>query len=114
MKRRTFLKISALSAVVVSVPGFIRFNGRQYVGDCETTTDILGPFYRPGAPLRSDLIVHGDSGTVINLSGAIYHDDCSTPLKQAVIELWHCSPDAVYDNTSDEYLYRGRQMTVEN
>ena len=47
MKRRTFLKTSALSAIAVSATGFVRLEGDRYVGDCETTSDILGPFYRP-------------------------------------------------------------------
>ena len=47
MQRRTFIKNTALSAVAVSAYGFIRFDGNRYVGDCETTTDIPDPFYRP-------------------------------------------------------------------
>ena len=59
MERRIFLKASALSAIAVSATGFISFAGNGYVGDCETTSDILGPFYRPGAPIRSNLLIPG-------------------------------------------------------
>ena len=107
MSRRTFLKNTALCAVAVSTSGFITFDGNKYVGDCETTTDILGPFYRPNSPVRKNLIVKGEVGDPIELSGVIYHKDCVTPYKNAKIELWHCSGDGVYDNTSDEYMYRG-------
>lgn len=107
MQRRTFLKNTALCAVAVSASGFIRFDGIKYVGDCETTTDILGPFYRPGSPVRNNLLINGASGTIMELSGTILHKDCITPYKKAKIELWHCDNKGVYDNDSDEYRYRG-------
>jgi protocatechuate 3,4-dioxygenase beta subunit len=107
MQRRSFIKNTALCAVAVSASGFIRFDGNHYVGDCETTTDILGPFYRPGSPVRNNLVIKGEPGSPVELSGIIKHKDCITPYKKAKIELWHCSSDGVYDNTSDEYRYRG-------
>ncbi len=107
MKRRTFAKLAGLSAVAISTTGFIRFNGQNYVGDCETTTDILGPFYRPNSPHRSNLVIEGMPGKLVELSGTVRHKDCTTPYKNAKIELWHCSSEEVYDNESDEYRYRG-------
>ncbi len=107
MQRRTFIKNTTLCAVAVSASGFIRFDGNRYLGDCETTTDILGPFYRPDSPVRSSLLVKGDPGNIVELIGIVKHKDCKTPCKKAKIELWHCSSNGVYDNTSDEYLYRG-------
>ena len=107
MQRRNFIKDTALCAVAISASGFIRFDGNRYTGDCETTTDILGPFYRPDSPVRNNLVIKGDRGNLVELSGIIKHKDCITPYKKAKIELWHCSSDGVYDNTSDKYLYRG-------
>lgn len=111
MQRRAFIRNTALCAVAVSTCGFIRFDGERYVGDCESTTDILGPFYRPGSPVRSDLRIKGDKGVPVELSGTILHNDCKTPFNKAKIELWHCSPSAEYDNTSDQYRYRGTAFT---
>ncbi len=111
MQRRTFITNASLCAVAVSVSGFIRFNGKNYEGDCATTTDILGPFYRPGSPLRTDLTVKGEAGTLVQLSGTIRHDDCTTPYKKAKIELWHCSSEGVYDNTTNEFRYRGTSFS---
>lgn len=107
MQRRNFIKDTALCAVAISASGFIRFDGTSYVSDCETTTDILGPFYRPDSPVRNDLIIQGEQGTLVELSGIIKRADCITPHQKAKIELWHCGSDGVYDNTSDKYLYRG-------
>ena len=107
MKRREFTKLAGLSAVAVSTTGFIQFNGESYVGDCETTTDILGPFYRPGSPTRSNLIIDGTLGDIVELTGIVRHKDCRTPYENAKVELWHCSADEIYDNKSSEFRYRG-------
>jgi len=107
MKRRTFTRLSGLGAVAVTTTGFINFNGKSYVGDCETTSDILGPFYRPGSPERNNLVIKGEDGQLTKLSGIIRHKDCTTPFYGARIELWHCSAAEIYDNDSDEFRYRG-------
>lgn len=111
MSRRTFVKNTALCAVAVSTSGFIYFDGKKYVGDCETTTDIIGPFYRPNSPVRNNLVVPGAPGDLVELNGVIYHSDCMTPYKNAKIELWHCSAKGVYDNESAEFLYRGTSFS---
>lgn len=107
MERRVFTKLTGLVAVAVSTTGFIKYNGKSYVGDCETTTDILGPFYRPNSPVRDNLVIEGMPGELVQLSGIIRHNDCKTPYKNAKIELWHCSAEEIYDNHSDEFRYRG-------
>ena len=106
MKRRSFLRQSSLTAMSVGVFGSIRWNGTHYVGDKPTTTDILGPFYRPGAPMRSDLTHPGSNGIPVDLSGIVYAED-GHKLAGALVELWHCDEHAYYDNTSDDYLFRG-------
>jgi catechol 1,2-dioxygenase len=107
MQRRKFLQNTALVAVAVSTSGFIHFNGETYAGDCETTSDILGPFYRPDSPLRSNLLIKGDPGVEVVLKGTVRHKDCTTPYKGAKVELWHCDANEKYDNTSAEFRYRG-------
>ena len=86
MHRRNFIKDATFSAVAVSAFGFIRFDGDHYVGDCETTSDILGPFYRPGSPVRNNLVIKGEPGEIVELTGMIKHKDCVTPYKNAKIE----------------------------
>jgi catechol 1,2-dioxygenase len=108
MQRRTFIKDTAFTAMAISAAGFIRFNGTNYEGDCETTTDILGPYYRPNAPVRSDMLIKNDKGQFVILSGQVKHKDCKTALKGACVELWHCSADGVYDNDSPDFKYRAK------
>lgn len=111
MKRRQFISAAALSVTAMSSFGFIRFDGEKYVGDCATTSDILGPFCRPGSPVRSNLHIPGEKGEKVQLSGKILHQDCTTPYKNAKVELWHCDAAEVYDNSSADFRYRGTVMT---
>jgi catechol 1,2-dioxygenase len=113
MKRRSFITSAALSAFVISTSGFIRLEGDKFVGDCATTSDILGPYYRPGSPVRTDLRIKGDAGNPVELSGYIKHNDCKTPYKKAKVEIWHCDSKGVYDNESSDYRYRGTTYTDE-
>ena len=87
---------------------------------CDATDDdIEGPFYRSDAPVRSDLDLYGDPGTVFLLSGFVLDRDCN-PIADAVVEIWHADPTAVpvdeltstdsvdYDNSSADMRYRGQ------
>ncbi|MBK7438611.1 MAG: hypothetical protein IPI77_18080 [Saprospiraceae bacterium] len=62
MQRRKFLKNSSMSVLSISAFGSLNYNGKSFVGDTSTTTDILGPFYRPGAPLKTNLILPNSKG----------------------------------------------------
>lgn len=114
MKRSDFIKNSALCAFAVSTLGFVRFDGTSYIGDCATTSDILGPFYRPDSPVRSNLVIPGEGGKSVELLGTVKHQDCITPYSNAKVELWHCDNKGVYDNSSDAFRYRGTTFTNEN
>jgi len=111
MKRRKFILDSSLLAFSVGVFGKIKWDGQAFVGEDPTTTDILGPFYRPGAPFRTDLVQAGTKGEILHFNGAIFGKDGKTPIKNALVEIWHCNEDGVYDNTSDEYIYRSSWKT---
>lgn len=111
MQRRTFIKNSTLTVISVSAFGVLNWNGKNFEGDTPTTTDILGPFYRPGAPMRTNLRLVNSNGTPIVLKGYIFKEDGKTPINNALVEIWHCDENEVYDNTSDEYKYRGGQKT---
>lgn len=107
MKRRSFIKNSTLTAFSIAAYGSIHWNGKSFEGDSITTTDILGPYYRPGAPMRSNLVPAGSNAAIMHLSGTIFATDGKTPLSNVLIESWQCDEHEHYDNTSDEYLHRG-------
>lgn len=114
MKRRTFIQKSSMMAVAISTMGGIQWNGNHYVGNSPTTTDILGPFYRPGSPLRSNIIPPKSSGIPMNLQGTIFDEKGEIPLKNALVEIWQCDENEYYDNTSDNFLFRGAFKTAAN
>lgn len=98
----------------ISAFGSIQWNGKSFVGDTPTTTDILGPFYRPGAPMRSNIIPPDSKGIPMNLTGTIFKEDGKTPLNKVLVEIWQCDENEHYDNTSDSFLFRGAIKTDKN
>ena len=114
MQRRKFIKDSGIVAISIGVFGSIRWNEGRFTGDTTTTTDILGPFYRPGAPLRKNLNPPDFNGEVLHLSGTIFKEDGKTPMNNCLVEIWQCKQDQLYDNVSDDFLYRASQTTEGN
>lgn len=115
MNRLKFLQNIALGVAVVYVPGFLKVSPEGKVtGDCETTTDILGPYYRPGAPMRSNLLMENYHGEILMLSGKVIGRNCNESLNSAEVEIWHCDENGVYDNESEEFRYRGKVITEAN
>jgi len=98
-------------ALTVGVFGKIKWDGKKYVGTDPTTTDILGPFYRPGAPFKTNLVQPGTKGETLHFSGTVIGKDGKTPVKEALVEIWHCDETGTYDNTSDNYVYRASAKT---
>ena len=111
MKRRTFIKNSSLTAFSISAFGLVQWNGKVFAGDTPTTTDILGPFYRPGAPMRANIIPAHSKGVPMDLTGIIFKEDGTTPLNDALVEIWQCDEQEYYDNISDSYFFRGAIKT---
>ncbi len=119
MDRKDFLRTSALAAFAISTFGQVsaresvesKLPNSSHRGDCDTTDDILGPFYRPNAPVRSDMIFEGLNGSKVNLKGKVYTDDCTTALENAKVEIWHCDTQGSYDNKSDDFLHRAQQSS---
>lgn len=114
MNRKQFITTTALTAIAVTACGTIGglpINNLE--GDCETTNDILGPFYRANTPIRQELTNNELEGNRIKLKGIVYGSDCKTPLKNVLVEIWHCDTEGNYDNTSEEYNQRGAWYTNE-
>ncbi len=107
MQRRKFMKETSMIAIGVSVFGNVTWSKDKFIGDTPTTSDVLGPFYRPGAPVRININPSGFSGKIFSVSGTVYKEDGKTPFKNALVEIWQCDENGLYDNVSDEYRHRG-------
>lgn len=84
-----FLKIHFLVCVFIAHAAF----SPAGTGTCKPTDpDMLGPFYKPGAPVRSSV------GTGYILSGVVRSSrDCSV-IKGAQVEFWLTGPEGQYDD----------------
>ena len=72
--------------------------GPEY--QCEPTrSDMEGPFYKPGAPVRSSV------GTGYVLSGKVLSARDCTPVSRARIELWQANPEGKYDDDHRATVY---------
>ncbi len=114
MERRNFIKLGTAYAVSFSFLGISASCEGSGVGgtDCETTADILGPYYRADSPIRTDLRIPGDEGAPIIVQGRVYSgSDCTNPIEGAIVEVWHCDDAGAYDNTSNDFKYRGQYET---
>ena len=117
MKRRSFVKVLGISAYAISASGFsLRYEGDRVVTDCKTSTDILGPFYRAGAPYRTNLNLENDDTSLIPLKvkGKVFGADCSKTLANITIDIWHCDQQENYDMVSKEYRCRAKINTDNN
>lgn len=95
VSRRTLLRSAA------SLGGAL-LAGRAFAAseNCRPTeAEIIGPFYRFGAPFRSRLAEANEPGERLVLTGTVLSGDCRTPLPGALIELWQADHAGVYDTS---------------
>ncbi len=88
--------------------------------NCETTSDIQGPFYIENPPNISILTPPEITSNFLFITGTVYAKDCKTPIPNAVVDIWHANK-GTYDEKSNTYLnsdyendfYRGKVFTDE-
>jgi protocatechuate 3,4-dioxygenase beta subunit len=82
----------------------------------ETEDNILGPYYKAGAPDRDTLYEPGDPGVRLTLTGTVFVRDqasytpACTPLAAALLDVWQANDAAVYDSAG--FNYRGKIYTA--
>ncbi len=88
-----FHSLLLLSALFLPLPA-------AATGDCPPTApDMLGPFYKPAAPVRSTV------GKGYVLSGVVRSSKDCSPVKGAGIEFWMAGPDGNYDDAHRATLF---------
>jgi hypothetical protein len=79
---------------------------------CYITEDnILGPFYKAGAPFENDL-ADGLDGDLMLIQGTVFGCDCVTPLAGAIVDVWQADAEGAYDN--EGFILRGKIETDED
>ena len=113
--RREFLKKTTLFAFAVSTPVLNSCRGdnpaKTPEETCVTTPDILGPFYKAGAPFKEDISA-SSSATPLIMEGRVLKD-CDTVLPGAIVEIWNADENGSYD-ISTEFKFRGQCQTQQN
>ena len=62
-----------------------------------TERDIIGPFYRFGAPFQTKLAGPNEPGERLIISGKVYSSDCRSRLPNTLIEIWQANKAGLYD-----------------
>lgn len=85
-----------------------------------TEDNILGPYYRAGAPFRAKITPPLEAGTVLVVSGRVWGHDTRKPLKNAMLDIWQANAAGRYDNddpknppAKDVFKNRARVITDE-
>jgi catechol 1,2-dioxygenase len=94
VSRRTLLRRSAamLGGSLLAGPAYAATR------ECRPTeSDILGPFYRFGAPTQTQLARPDEPGDKLVLTGTVFSADCQTPIPGALIEVWQANKSGLYD-----------------
>ena len=80
--------------------------------DCSAPSNETGtgPFYRSGAPERTDLNPFDEAGTTLRVYFRVLNTRCE-PVVGCFVEVWHCAPEAQYDMSTSDYRFYGVQYT---
>ena len=102
--RRDFLRTAGLG-----VPALILSNPLIATPTCvETEDNIEGPYYKPGAPERANLVESGMPGVRLIITGRVLSTQCD-PLADALLDVWQADHSGQYDN--QKFRLRGQLYT---
>jgi catechol 1,2-dioxygenase len=86
-----------------------------------TEPNILGPYYRRGAPYRAKITPPLEPGTVLVISGRVWGLDTRRPLANVLLDIWQANARGRYDNddprnppAADIFKNRARLVTDES
>jgi protocatechuate 3,4-dioxygenase beta subunit len=114
IQRREFISNAVRIAVCISLPVNVSCKDGHVISpvkeECITTADILGPFYKTGAPFVENIIPPENTAPQLIIRGKVY-SNCDMLVKDAVIEIWNADSEGVYDNVT--FKFRGQHKTGE-
>jgi catechol 1,2-dioxygenase len=86
-----------------------------------TEPDVLGPYFRKGAPYRAKVTPPNESGTTLLISGRVWGIDSRRPISGTTIDIWQANAEGHYDNedpghppASDSFKNRVRLVADEH
>jgi len=63
-----------------------------------TEDDVIGPYYRAGAPFRAKISPPMASGNVLLIAGSIWSFRRRRPISNCVLDVWQADAEGHYDN----------------
>lgn len=85
-----------------------------------TEDNILGPYFRDGAPFRAKITPPLIKGTAMLIRGRVWGFDTKKPLAGVLLDIWQADADGRYDNDDPKkppakgvYVNRARVLTDE-
>ena len=82
---------------------------QQQISFCKLTeSDMLGPFYKEGAPFKQSLSEGVKEGERLIITGKVMDNRCQ-PIKGAILDIWQANSTGEYDN--EGFTLRGKVKT---
>lgn len=78
-----------------------------------TISDLQGPFFEAGAPLRMQIAKDSEPGERLQLQGVVQSDSC-TALAGVLLDVWQADRDGNYHDAGAEFRLRGQLLTGSN
>jgi protocatechuate 3,4-dioxygenase beta subunit len=108
--RRTFLR-TTLTAGAAAL-GMLAIPNLSFACGCDpTASNIEGPFFREGAPVRTALASRNDAGTRLVIGGRVRATTCR-PVRNGVLEVWQADAHGGYDMSG--YRFRATVRAAED
>jgi catechol 1,2-dioxygenase len=76
-----------------------------------TEPDVLGPYFRKGAPYRAKVTPPNEPGVSLLISGHIWGIDTRRPLSGVTIDIWQANAYGHYDNEDPKHPPAPRTFT---
>ena len=125
MKRREFLRNSlGMGSGVLALTcqaTLTAANGNTAVEKLTVTEkNILGPYFRSGAPCRAKISPPMAKGRVLLISGRVWSIKTKKPINGALLDIWQADHEGHYDNDGSsrldekEFLYRSQLISRED
>jgi protocatechuate 3,4-dioxygenase beta subunit len=109
VRRRQFLWLASTAGLACTRNGASGAPPASGPACAPTEDNILGPYYKDGAPVRTGSLADGAMpGVRFRVSGRVLAPDCVSPLEGAVLDVWQADSQGVYDNTG--FTLRGKLL----
>src|SRR5688572_1444601 len=78
-------------------------------GACRVTTaDAVGPFFEPGAPMRTKIAEDSEPGDRLVIAIEVLAEGCAGAVAGALVDVWQADATGGYHEATKQYRLRGQ------